>query len=961
MGGSSSHDSGSAADFKSSSRPGWRGREREWAAVARALRAAAEGRGGVLLVEGQMGMGKSRLLHEAAEVAEHTGFAVLRGTADELSQMMPLMPLISALGESPHALLTGMAVSDVLDLRLLMTEQLRSRLEGRAAQGPVLVTLDDLHWADSTTMLALRTLAADLASYPLVWMLALARGSGDDPPRLDRLFEALERDGATPVRLGPLTDDAVAQIVEDVLQASPGPDVLALSGATGGNPFLLVELLGKINEEGAVQIDGGHARLAWAELPWVRAITRKRLDGLSATTRHMLQVAAILGRSFAVHDLAEMLGEPASRLLPALEEATAAGVLVPSGDLLAFRHDLLRQAVTDAVLPPVRLALRRQAGEMLLNRGGSTVPAAAHLVHSARPGDTRALDGLDRAAREVLCASPQTAADLALRALELTPDDDSHRLARTAAAVDALTVTGRLAEAADLVREALATLPDAKSVELRCKLAIIMLLGGQPGESLAEAEIALAQPDLPPDLSGVVELSWFKALIALNEFKRGEERAVAVLADPVRSSDARVGALLLLGHLNFLDGHVEAGLDQLREAVVIASEGSISARLTHPRLLLARILTCMQRVEEAETNIQAAEEEVRGEGHTPYAANPAFFRARLRLVAGRMDDASVEAQTGLSLAEEFGTHAFELFGYAVLAIVAVRTGDIAAATRHIESYRSEQAALGLRFGSLWGLWALALFAEATGGPGAAKEMLESADRTRRMWLLVVEPPSAAWMTRIALMTGDRETAEEVVEAAERLKRDNPGFPVLAAAADHARGLLDGDSARLSRAAASYRDPWSRASASEDLGALLGSTAGAPDTDAAVLCLEQSLEGYERVGALRDVARVRARLRQLGVRRRHWTYSERPSTGWGSLTETEGTVASLVAHGLTNRQVATRMFLSPHTVSFHLRQVFRKLGIGSRVELARLAAELAPEENEVPTPSSPDRARRPRPR
>ncbi|GAA4558916.1 helix-turn-helix transcriptional regulator [Planotetraspora kaengkrachanensis] len=959
MGGSPSHDPGSAAGFQSSSRPGWRGREREWAAVAGILRAATEGRGGVVLVEGQMGMGKSRLLHETAEVAERVGFTVLRGTADELSQMMPLMPLIAALGESPHALLTGMSVSDVLDLRLLMTEQLRTRLESRAAQGPVLVTLDDLHWADSTTMLALRTLASDLASYPLVWMLALARGAGDDPPRLDRLFEALQRDGATPVQLGPLPDDAVAAIVADVLQASPGPDVLALSGATGGNPFLLVELLGKINEEGAVQIDGGHARLAWAELPWVRAITRKRLDGLTAGTRHMLQVAAILGRSFAVHDLAEMLGEPASRLLPGLEEATGAGVLVTSGDLLAFRHDLLRQAVTDAVPPPVRLALRRQAGEMLLNRGGSTVPAAAHLVHSARPGDTRALDGLDRAAREVLCSSPQTAADLALRALELTADDDSHRLERTAAAVDALTVTGRLIEAAELVRESLATLPDAKSVELRCKLAIIMLLSGQPGEAIAEAEIVLAQPDLSPQLQGMVELAWFKALIALNDFKRGQERAEAVLADPGRTLDARVGALLLLAHLDFLDGRVEAGLDQFREAVAAASDGSVAARLAHPRLLLARILTCMRRLEEAETNIQAAEEEVRAAGHTPYAANPAFFRARLRLVAGRMEDAAAEAQTGLSLADEFGPHAFELFGHGVLAIVAVRTGDIASATRHIERYRSEQVTLGLRFGSVWGLWAVGLFAEATGGPQAAKETLKSADAQRRRWLLVVEPPSAAWMTRIALMTGDPEWAEEIVLAAERLKLDNPGFPVLAAAADHARGLVDGDSAKLSRAAASFRDPWSRASASEDLGALLGSTAGASDTDAAVLCLEQALEGYDQVGALRDVARVRARLRQLGVRRRHWTYTERPSTGWGSLTETESTVASLVAHGLTNRQVATRMFLSPHTVSFHLRQVFRKLGIGSRVELARLAAELAPEEADAGVQPPSDRRQRPR--
>jgi DNA-binding CsgD family transcriptional regulator len=89
-----------------------------------------------------------------------------------------------------------------------------------------------------------------------------------------------------------------------------------------------------------------------------------------------------------------------------------------------------------------------------------------------------------------------------------------------------------------------------------------------------------------------------------------------------------------------------------------------------------------------------------------------------------------------------------------------------------------------------------------------------------------------------------------------------------------------------------------------------------------------------------VARIRSRLRTLGVRRRHWSYGDRQLSGWGSLTDTERSVAELVAEGLTNRQVAERMFLSPHTVVFHLRQVFRKLEISSRVELTRLAAERA---------------------
>src|SRR5690606_17270969 len=102
----------------------------------------------------------------------------------------------------------------------------------------------------------------------------------------------------------------------------------------------------------------------------------------------------------------------------------------------------------------------------------------------------------------------------------------------------------------------------------------------------------------------------------------------------------------------------------------------------------------------------------------------------------------------------------------------------------------------------------------------------------------------------------------------------------------------------------------------------------------VAALLRALAAYQEIGADRDVARLRRRLRRLGVRRRHWSHTERPVTGWPSLTDTERTVSLLVAQGHTNRQVADQLFVSVHTVAFHLRQVFRKLGIHSRVELTR---------------------------
>ena len=187
--------------------------------------------------------------------------------------------------------------------------------------------------------------------------------------------------------------------------------------------------------------------------------------------------------------------------------------------------------------------------------------------------------------------------------------------------------------------------------------------------------------------------------------------------------------------------------------------------------------------------------------------------------------------------------------------------------------------------------------------------------------------ASGWMVRFALARGNRSDAEAVGAAAAELAAGSPHLAGVAAAAAHARGQLDQDAGALLRAAEDSPDPWARASAAEDLGVLL---IGREDFEEAGRRLEDSLAGYDQTAALRDGRRVRRRLRGIGIRRRHFTHAKRPKTGWTSLTDTERAVSDLVAKGLTNQQIATEMFLSTHTVAFHLRQVFRKLDISSRV-------------------------------
>jgi DNA-binding CsgD family transcriptional regulator len=315
---------------------------------------------------------------------------------------------------------------------------------------------------------------------------------------------------------------------------------------------------------------------------------------------------------------------------------------------------------------------------------------------------------------------------------------------------------------------------------------------------------------------------------------------------------------------------------------------------------------------------------------------PLILRARVSLATGRTDDARAEAEDALTVADTLGAPSHSWLARSVLSAVALRKGDLRAAGLHIRKLPEAAHYLGA-YARTETVLARAQFAEAAADPQAAMQVLDDvySDIPVHRHVLVGEPTASAWLVRTALAANRPELATGVVRTAEELARDNPAFDVVTVAAAHCGGIARQEPALLAHAAAQHPDPWARASAAEDLGAVLSEMRSFDD---AVAHLDSALDGYGYVGAERDFARVRSRLRRLGVRRQPRVASARADAGWESLTETERATASLVAEGLTNQQVAQQMYLSVHTVSFHLRQVFRKLGIGSRVELARLVAE-----------------------
>jgi sugar diacid utilization regulator/DNA-binding CsgD family transcriptional regulator len=200
-----------------------------------------------------------------------------------------------------------------------------------------------------------------------------------------------------------------------------------------------------------------------------------------------------------------------------------------------------------------------------------------------------------------------------------------------------------------------------------------------------------------------------------------------------------------------------------------------------------------------------------------------------------------------------------------------------------------------------------------------------------------DPKAAVLLVRGVLARGDQAKAAQLAESTQRLAESRPSDSAVGVAALHVRGLVESDPALLDDVAGRYQIPLARAGAIEDAGL---AWAGRGRHDDARARLRQAYELYERLGNGPAMARVRAELRAAGVRMHHWKRSARPAYGWDSLTDTERRIADLVASGLSNRQVASQVFLSAHTVAFHLRHIFWKLGVTSRVELARLATQQA---------------------
>ena len=917
------------------------GRDAELGVVGDQLGRVRSGSGTVLLIEGEAGMGKSRLVAEGVAMARRQSLPVGISVAEPSESVAELAPLLRALFDGPEPLLerSGLSSLDVApEQRYWRLHNLQSLLERAAMESPVVIFLDDVQWADSGTVAALRALPPNLASVPIGWVLAMRPDQG--PGQLRSTVELLAYAGAERLVLEPLSQMAVAQIAADVMRAEPDETLLAMANEAGGNPFLLVELLEGLRQERLVRVDSGRAMLTDNRLPdRVRASMRERLARMPESPRQLATVAASLGRTFSVSEVAEMLSVAPGVLLTSVEQSIEAGILHERGAELCFRHDLVREAVRLACAPSARRALDRQAADIMLASGALPVDVAIQLAASATPGDEPAITTLLAAAETLATTEPGASADLSRRALELAPEQHPLRGPLVVQAAMSLHAAGRIEEAQafadNRMRE---VLPVAQEAEVRLGIAGMWLIS--PDVRVHASREALKLAGLPERL-GLAHM----AKLSYNLLAGGRtDEASAALSEAEAAGGrldptARFPLALSEGGLQYVGGHFEHAL-KLFEAILrdeLAEAHGLDELLT--RLWRANTLLALDRADDALQATDGLVAESLKRGFAVFLNVAEITRGHLLIQTGRLDDAS-SVLTG-----RFDPHGppvvtvMDATGLVALGRLAIHTGD----SRHVRQTSEiakrmlDESTPGVRRHAAW---LLSLHAAAEGNPQRAHQWLcamGGPDRTHvleRLWPDFADEPL---IVRMALAVGDCELAETAVAAANRRSELSAGVPSLAAIAAHARGLLHRDAGELSQAVRQFQQGprlLALAAAWEDLG-LVHQQQGAADP--AVDAFTQALILVVRAGAIQDASRLRSHLRALGVRRRVAT-AEKPVAGWAAMTRSELTVAELAANGLTNREIAERLFVSPHTVNTHLRHVFAKLDINSRVDLTRLSTE-----------------------
>src|SRR6201993_3184359 len=657
--------------------PPIRGRAGELKVIGALVTAVAQGRGGVLIIEGPPGIGKSRLLTEVMALADKGGVRTLFGEAFEYQQTVPFFALFMAtLRADPPVgdagALRRLGGSEAL--RYWVGDDMADAIGAAAAQTPLAIVLEDIHWADNSTLFALRSLATARPDVAVLWVLTVRTGAGG--PAVQETLLLLQRANAAFLRVAAMSAGAVAEMVCDVVRANADESLLTLAAKAHGNPFLVRELVGGLDEEGRLNVSAGRAVATGQVLPLrLGAGMQQRLDLLTAGGGEVVRVAAVLPDRFSAALLAAMLDRPPSSLLAVLDEAVRADLFVEDDEQLRFRHDLLREATRQSLSQSLRRAMERQSASIMLSMGAAPAEMATQLARSAGPGDREAIGALRQAAQSVSHTDATAAADLSKRALELLPADDPERGSLVAETVGLLNRASRYREAEELAVAALsqAASPEEEA-EIRLRLPTINRHTTQ--RRVEENRRALQLGDIS-EVTRARHMGRLAYNLALHD-QLGEARAAANEAAAAAAStgdlEATMMANLTLAVLDGGEGYAGRALRRLEELCALArtSDATVAHDMAanHYPILLAAV----GRLDDAAARVADGIEQARRERNAMALAIWATIDGVVHLGAGRLSAARAAVES-LPPPEPTGVSEPDMIRIVILTEVAARTDD----------------------------------------------------------------------------------------------------------------------------------------------------------------------------------------------------------------------------------------------------------------------------------------------
>jgi DNA-binding CsgD family transcriptional regulator len=952
------------------------GRADELASIDGALAELDLGRPGAIALVGEPGIGKTRLLKELAGRAEAVGHLVLSGSASDLERNLPFSVFIDALDEyigslEPKRLAllgddvqaelahvfpsrSALAVEREVALqheRYRSHRAVRALLVQLAARRPLVLILDDFHWSDAASV---ELLGALLRRPPAAAVLiALAVRSHQLPERLVAAFERAQReDRLTRIEIGAFSLGDVREFLGDAVDTT---EIAALHEESGGNPFYLQQLArapGRPARSASVVAEMSLA----IEVPTaVAAALTEELALLPESARVVLEGAAVAGDPFEPELAAAAAATSEDSAISAIDDLLRFDLIRPTDvpRRFRFRHPLVRRAIYEAAPGGWRLVAHERCAAALTARGATPAARAHHIERSAREGDLAAVAVLRDAGDAATRLAPATAAHWFAAALRLLPQTapQQQRAELLLAHAEALAATGQFADSRDTLLQGLTNLPDesiAQRITLTTACTRVEHRLGQYEHAHARLMTVLASLPEPASAEAVnlmIEL-------AVNEFYRShyqlmhEWAARAVSAAQVLGDPALTAAALAMPAL--ADAMTEAG-DRARfhhaDAAALVdslSDDELSRRLDAAAWLAAAELY-LDLYAEADAHASRALTLARASGQGElflvlYQILGRVWYVRAKLAeATELLDGAIEAAR---LAGNAQSLAGSLFNRSV---VAVAVGDLDVAVTTAQESVDLTHDLDEGFVAAWAAVRLASALFATGQPAAAVELLLGSAGGEELTLI-----PGGWrayclelLTRCWLALGRRDEAERAAARAEA-RAATMQLPLAAAWAERAAAavaLHGGDPARAaalaltSAAAAEQVQAPIEAALSRIVGGRALAQAG--QRDRAIAELQRAATELDACGALRYRNEAERELGKLGHRAHRRTRpGKTDAAAIESLTERELQVARLVVDRKTNAQIAAQLYLSQKTVETHLRNIFHKIGVSSRVGLAR---------------------------